>query len=43
METINLEIREAEGGKDARLLVNTMKSIYEKTCYRNNFIINTVD
>jgi protein subunit release factor A len=43
METINLEIREAEGGKDARLLVNDMKNIYEKVCYRNNFNISTVD
>lgn len=36
METITLEIRDAEGGADAKLLVNDMKNIYIKTAKNNN-------
>jgi protein subunit release factor A len=31
-----LEIRDAEGGTDAKLLVNDMKDIYIKACKNNN-------
>lgn len=37
METINLEIRDANGGKDAKLLVEDMKNIYIKAAKKNNF------
>lgn len=37
METIYLEIRDAEGGKDSKLLVTDMKDIYIKACKVNNF------
>jgi len=37
METIYLEIRDAEGGKDAKLLVGDMRNIYIKAAKRNNF------
>jgi protein subunit release factor A len=37
MQEIILEIRDAEGGKDAKLLVSDMKDIYIKTCRINNF------
>lgn len=37
METIYLEIRDAEGGQDAKLLVDDMKNIYIKTAKRQNF------
>lgn len=43
METIYLEIREAEGGEDAKLLVKEMFDIYQKSCYRNNFISRTTN
>ncbi len=36
METIYLEIRDAEGGKDAKLLVGDMRDIYIKTAKINN-------
>lgn len=36
MEKINLEIRDAEGGTDAKLLVGEMKNIYIKTAKNNN-------
>jgi len=36
MEKINLEIRDAEGGTDAKLLVGEMKNIYIKTAKLNN-------
>jgi len=36
METIILEIRDMEGGSDAKLLVQDMKNIYMKFCNRNN-------
>lgn len=37
MEQITLEIRDAEGGQDAKLLVNDMANIYIKTAKINNF------
>lgn len=37
MEKIILEIRDAEGGTDAKLLVNEMRDIYIKTARNNNF------
>lgn len=36
METIILEIRDMEGGMDAKLLVQDMKDIYLKFCNKNN-------
>jgi protein subunit release factor A len=36
MEKILLEIRDAEGGTDAKLLVKEMKDIYIKTARLNN-------
>ena len=36
MEKIKLEIRDAEGGTDAKLLVNEMRDIYIKTAKNNN-------
>lgn len=36
MEKILLEIRDAEGGTDAKLLVKEMKDIYLKTARLNN-------
>lgn len=36
MEKINLEIRHAEGGTDAKLLVGEMRDIYIKTAKLNN-------
>lgn len=36
MEKILLEIRDAEGGTDAKLLVKEMKDIYLKTAKINN-------
>ena len=43
MEKIYLEVREAEGGADARLLVERMKSLYEKACNKKEFKCATVD
>ena len=37
MEKISLEIRDAEGGSDAKLLVNDMMSIYIKAAKNNKF------
>lgn len=36
METIILEIRDMEGGSDAKLLVVDMCNIYTKFCHKNN-------
>ena len=36
MEKILLEIRDAEGGADAKMLVVEMKNIYIKTAKNNN-------
>jgi len=43
MEKILLEIRDAEGGSDAKLLVGEMKDIYIKTAKINNLNYNIVD
>ena len=37
METIYLEIKDAQGGKEAKLLVEDMRDIYIKTAKNNNF------
>ena len=37
METIILELRAAEGGDDAKLLVKDMSSMYLKAANINNF------
>ena len=42
-ETIFLEIHEAEGGRDSKLLVKEMYKIYSKVCARNNFKFETAD
>jgi protein subunit release factor A len=36
-EQVKLEIRAAEGGEDAKLLVNDMANIYKKVATINNF------
>lgn len=36
-EVIYLEIRDANGGDDAKLLVEDMKNIYTKTAKNKNF------
>jgi protein subunit release factor A len=42
MEKIYLEIREAEGGLDSKLLVEEMYKIYNKTCLKNGFLLKTL-
>jgi len=37
-ERIKLEIRAAEGGEDAKLLVNEMADIYQKAASINKFV-----
>lgn len=37
MEQITLEIRDAEGGEDAKLLVGDMRDIYIKSARMNDF------
>lgn len=43
MEKIHLEIRDAEGGTDAKLLVGQMVDIYTKTARINNLDCNIVE
>ena len=43
MEQIQVEIRAAEGGEDAKLLVKDMFDIYQKTARLNNFSLSNVD
>ena len=43
MGTIHLEIRDAEGGTDAKLLVTEMQDIYTKTARNNNIECNVVE
>jgi protein subunit release factor A len=38
---VRVEIRAAEGGEDAKLLVNEMANIYQKTATINNFDCST--
>lgn len=40
-ESVVLEIRAAEGGEDAKLLVSEMAAIYRKAAVLNNFHIET--
>lgn len=40
-ESLVLEIRAAEGGEDAKLLVEEMTSIYRKAAFINNFKFET--
>ena len=42
METAIVEIRAAEGGEDAKLLVEEMASIYRKAAQLNNFSFETL-
>jgi protein subunit release factor A len=42
-QTINLEIRDAEGGTDAKLLVSEMVDIYTKAARLNNLECNLVE
>lgn len=41
METIIVEIRAAEGGDDAKLLVKDMAQIYNKACSKNKLRCKT--
>ena len=43
MEKIYLEIREAEGGLDSKLLVEEMYKIYEKSCIKNSYKLRTLN
>jgi protein subunit release factor A len=43
MDKIILEIRDAEGGTDAKLLVEDMADIYIKSAKMNNFDCKTID
>lgn len=43
MEKVIIEIRDTEGGEDAKLLVKDMKSIYLKTCKIKNFIVDKIE
>ena len=43
MGTIHLEIRDAEGGTDAKLLVKEMLDIYTKTARLNNLECSVVE
>jgi protein subunit release factor A len=43
METIILEIRDMEGGQDAKLLVQDMANIYSKFCAKNNIVMKSVE
>jgi protein subunit release factor A len=40
MESIFLEIKAAEGGDDAKLLVTEMSNIYHKACNKQGFKIS---
>jgi protein subunit release factor A len=43
MKKLFLELRDAEGGADAKLLVGEMKNIYTKAASINNFDCSTVE
>lgn len=43
MNKIYLEIREAEGGADARDLINEMGKIYKKACDKQGFTYKVLD
>ena len=40
-ERITLEIRQGEGGHDAKLIVEDMAAMYIKAAQRNNFSVET--
>lgn len=41
LQKVVVEIRAAEGGMDAKMLVNEMATIYKKACSVNNFHITS--
>jgi len=43
MEKIFIEIRDGEGGQDAKLLVREMAEIYKRTAKVENFKIETLE
>jgi len=43
MKTITLELRAAEGGKDASLLVADMEKIYHKACLLYGYKAETTE
>jgi len=43
MKTVLIEIRDMEGGDDAKLLVQEMKNIYLKSIRINDFRITSMD
>ena len=43
MEKVVIEIRDSEGGDDAKLLVKEMKDIYLKAIKANNFNLLSLD
>ena len=43
MEKIIIEIRDGEGGQDAKLLIKEMAEIYKKTARVENFKIETIE
>ena len=43
MEKVILEIRDSEGGKDAKLLVSDMVLIYIRSAVKNKFNCEIVD
>ena len=43
METIYLEIKDAQGGKESKLLVEDMRDIYIKTAKNNNFKCEAIE
>jgi protein subunit release factor A len=43
MEKVILEIRDSEGGKDAKLLVSDMAAIYIKSANKNKFNVEVID
>ena len=43
MEKIILEIRIAEGGDDAKLLIQDLAHIYQRACQQENFICETTE
>lgn len=43
MESYVLEIRDAEGGQDSKLLVDEMFNIYNKVMFKNNFKFDLIE
>lgn len=43
MESYKLEIKDAEGGQDSKLLVDEMLNIYTKVMHKNNFKFNVIE